>query len=156
MRELESAELPRLTHLTILKGQSGEEGAPLLPTSSYTHTYPMPQNTKKIPAQETSKGPVTFRSRAFTGRVHEGGLGASAPTFSLFPRSDRRLGKRRDLPRSMIRLVPVTSQFPLGARPRRTVEGAPPVHQQVSQARPRPRSSATGRGSHPEPLPPIL
>lgn len=113
LRELESAELPRLTHLTILKGPSGEEGAPLVPTSSYTHTYPMPQNTEKIPAQETSKGPVTFRSRAFTGRVHEGGLGASAPTFSLFPRSDRRLGKRRSSP---IRDPACARHFPISAR----------------------------------------
>lgn len=55
---------------------------------------PMPHNTKEIPAQETTKGPVTFRSGAFTGREHEGGLGASAPTFSLFPRSDRRLERK--------------------------------------------------------------
>lgn len=151
---LDSAELPRLSHLTVLKGQSGQEGAPLVPTSDYAHKCPRPQNTKKTPARGTSEGPVTFRSRAFTGRVHEGSLGASAPTFSLFPRSDRRLGKRSDLPRSVIRLAPVTAQCPLGARPRRTVEGAPPVHERVSQARPRPRSSAPGRGSHPEPLPP--
>lgn len=66
------------------------------------------------------------------------------------------MGKWQNLPRSMIRLVPVTSQFPLGARPRRPVEGAPPVYSQISQARPRPRSSAhSGRRTHPEPVPPI-
>lgn len=47
------------------------------------------------------------------------------------------MGKWRNLPRSMIRLVPVTSQFPLGARHRRP-EDAPPVHSQVSGASPAP------------------
>lgn len=38
LKELESADLPRL-NLTILKGQSGSEGAPPVAMSNYTHDF---------------------------------------------------------------------------------------------------------------------
>lgn len=66
------------------------KGDPPVPTSR-----PTPNNPKRSQPEKRPRAPLPSAwERAFTGREHEGGLGARAPTFSLFPGSERRLERK--------------------------------------------------------------